>query len=79
MAKGEAVKYGITHKIVTKGDPVFGRRRRLALDELVTAKRQFDEMMKKLGIIDPSDSKWSSALHILWYQKNGDNAAITQV
>ena len=53
--KGETVKHGITHKIVTKGHPVFARPRRLAPDKLVTAKREFDEMIK-LGIIKPSDS-----------------------
>ena len=35
--KGETVKHGITHKIVTKGHPVFARPRRLAPDKLVTA------------------------------------------
>ena len=41
--KGEPVKHGITHKIVTKGHPVFARPRRLAPDKLVTAKREFDD------------------------------------
>ena len=53
--KGETVKHGITHKIVTKGHPVFARPRRLAPDKLVTAKREFDEMIK-LGVIEPSES-----------------------
>ena len=35
--KGETVKHSITHKIVTKGHPVFARPRRLAPDKLVTA------------------------------------------
>ena len=68
--KGETVKHGITHKIVTKGHPVFARPRRLAPDQLVTAKRKFDEMIK-LGVIEPSDSEWSSALHMV-PKKNGD-------
>ena len=68
--KGETIKHGITHKIVTKGHPVFARPRRLAPDELVTAKREFDEMIK-LGVIEPSDSEWSSALHMV-PKKNGD-------
>ena len=42
--KGEAVKHGITHKIVTKGHPVFARPRRLAPDKLVTAKRLYDKV-----------------------------------
>ena len=37
--KGETVKHRITHKIVTKGHPVFARPQRLAPDKLVTAKR----------------------------------------
>ena len=68
--KGETVKHGITPKIVTKGHPVFARPRRLAPDKLVTAKREFDEMIK-LGVIEPSDSEWSSALHMV-PKKNGD-------
>ena len=68
--KGETVKHGITHKIVTKGQPVFARPRRLAPDKLVTAKRVFDKMIK-LGVIEPSDSEWSSALHMV-PKKNGD-------
>ena len=68
--KGENVKHGLTHKIVTKGHPVFARPRRLAPDKLVTAKREFDDMIK-LGVIEPSDSEWSSALHMV-PKKNGD-------
>ena len=62
--KGETVKHGITPKIVTKGHPVFARPRRLAPDKLVTAKREFDDMIK-LGVIEPSDTEWSSALHMV--------------
>ena len=68
--KGETVKHDITHKIVTKGHPVFARSRRLAPDKLVTAKREFDDMIK-LGVIEPSDSEWFSALHMV-PKKNGD-------
>ena len=49
---------------------MFVRPRRLAPDKLVTAKREFDEMIK-LGVIEPSDSEWSSALHMV-SKKNGD-------
>ena len=68
--KGNPVKHGITHKIVTKGHPELTRPRRLVTDKLVTAKREFDDMMK-LGVIEPSDSEWSSALHMV-PKKNGD-------
>ena len=43
---------------------MFARPRRLAPDKLVTAKREFDEMIK-LGVIEPSDSEWSSGLHMV--------------
>ena len=46
------------------------RPRRLAPDKLVTAKREFDKMIK-LGVIEPSDSEWLSALHTV-LKKNGD-------
>ena len=70
--KGEIVKHGITHIIVTKGHPVFARPRRLAPDKLVTAKREFDEMIK-LGVIEPSDSGWSPKKTAI-----GDLATITR-
>ena len=69
-AKGETVKHGITHKIVTKRHPVFARPRRLARDKLVTAKCEFNEMIK-FGVIEPSDSEWSSAFQMV-PKKNGD-------
>ena len=68
--KGEQVQHGITHEIVTKRHPVFACPRRLAPDKLVTAKREFDDMIK-LGVIKTSDSEWSSALHMV-SKKNGD-------
>ena len=68
--KGKPFKHSITHKIVTKGHPVFARPRRLAPDKLVTAKREFDYMIK-LGVIEPSDSECSSALHMV-PKKNGE-------
>ena len=77
--KGEPVKHGIAHKIVTKGHPVFARPRRLAPDKLVTAKREFDDMIK-LGVIEPSDSEWSSALHMVPKKMEiGDRAEIIEV
>ena len=75
--KGETVKHSITHKIVTKGHPVFACPRRLASDKLVTAKREFDDMIK-LGVIEPSDSEWSSALHMVPKKATGDHVEITE-
>ena len=52
---------------MTKGHPVFAR---LAPDKLVTVKREFNDMIK-LGIIEPSYSEWSAALHMV-PKKNGN-------
>ena len=60
--KGETIKHGISHKIACP--------RRLAPDKLVTAKREFNAMIK-LGVIEPSDSEWLSALHMV-PKKNGN-------
>ena len=69
----------MTHRIVTKGNPVFARPRRLTPDKLVTAKREFDEMIG-LGVIEPSDSEWSSALHMGPKKtETGDHAATIKV
>ena len=38
--KGDTVKHGITHKIVTKGHPIFAGPRRLAPDKLVPAEQR---------------------------------------
>ena len=55
--KGKPVEHDITHKIVTKDPPVFAHPWCLAPDKLVTAKREFDDMIK-LGVIEPSNSEW---------------------
>ena len=68
--KDETVKHGITHKIVTKGHPVFARPRRLAPDKLVTAKREFDDMFK-LDRTRPLPNSTYSGFHaaISWLKK----------
>ena len=58
---------------------MFARPRRLATDKLVTAKHKFDEMIK-LGVIEPSDSEWSSELHMVPKKTaTGDHVGITEV
>ena len=52
---------------------MFARPRRLAPDKLVTAKREFDEMIK-LGVIEPSDSEWCQRKTAI-----GDHAGTTVV
>lgn len=65
------VRHSVTHHIVTTGPPVFCRPRRLAGDRLAIAKREFDHMLQ-LGIIRPSSSSWSSALHMVPKRDPGD-------
>lgn len=47
----------------TPGPPVSSRARRLPPDKLAIAKREFEEMLKN-GTTRPSDSPWSSPLHL---------------
>ena len=57
-------KHGLSHTIPTDGPPVFARPRRLFGDKLDVAQQEFQKMMK-MGIIRPSDSAWSSPLHVV--------------
>ena len=64
------IKHNVVHHIVTSGPPVSCRTRRLPPERLTVAKSEFDHMME-LGIIRPSSSNWSSALHMV-PKKSGD-------
>ena len=64
------VKHDVTHRIVTDGPPVFARPRRLAPDKLSVAKDEFSHLLD-LGIVEASDSSWSSPLHMV-PKKTGD-------
>ena len=64
------VKHDVTHHIVTQGPPCAARPRRLPNDRLQIAKDEFSHMLE-LGIIEPSDSPWSSPLHMV-PKKSGD-------
>lgn len=57
-------KHHVTHNIETTGPPVHARARRLAPDRYKNAKAEFESLMSQ-GIIRPSSSNWSSALHIV--------------
>nr|VZI20414.1 unnamed protein product [Spirometra erinaceieuropaei] len=48
----------------TTGPPVFARPRRLAPERFQAAKTEFEHMLQ-LGIIRPSESPWSSPLHMI--------------
>lgn len=63
-------KNHVTHHIETTGPPVHAKARRLAPDRYKKAKAEFKSLMSQ-GIIRPSSSNWSSALHIV-PKKTGD-------
>lgn len=63
-------KTKIVHHIVTNGPPVFAKARRLTPEKYDIAKREFEYMMSQ-GICRPSESPWSSPLHMV-PKKNGE-------
>ena len=71
LCKETPLKHDVTHHVVTKGPPVKARARRLAPDRLEVAKREFDHMLE-LGIVRPSNSTWSSPLHLVPKKSPGD-------
>jgi hypothetical protein len=64
------LRHDITHHIRTVGPPVFARPRRLDPERFKIARREFDHMLQ-LQIIQPSESNWSSPLHMV-AKKSGD-------
>ena len=65
------VKHDVVHTITTRGSHVAARPRRLSSDKLKVAKAEFDHMLH-LGIIRPSNSSWSSPLHLVPKKSPGD-------
>ena len=63
-------KHHVTHHIETTGPPVHAKARRLAPERYRQVKAEFESLMRQ-GIIRPSSSNWSSALHVV-PKKNGD-------
>ena len=70
-ASAQPVRHTITHHIHTTGPPVHARARRLPPDQLTIARHEFEHMMEQ-GIIQPSDSQWSSPLHMVPKKTPGD-------
>lgn len=60
---GSRTKSTILHRIETTGQPVFARPRRLPPDKLKAARAEFEFLMRA-GICRPSNSNWSSPLHL---------------
>ena len=65
------VQHSVTNHIRTTSPPVYARARRLPPDRLRIARHEFEHMMDR-GIIQPSDSQWSSPLHIIPKKTPGD-------
>ena len=55
--------HGVKHYIVTEGQPVWSKPRRLNTEKLRAAKKEFGNLLR-LGIIQPSSSEWASPLHM---------------
>lgn len=66
-----SVPHQVEHHITTTGPPVHSRPRRLHPEKLRLAKAEFDHMLQ-LGIIRPSNSRWSSPLHLVPKKSTGD-------
>lgn len=60
----------VVHQIITNGQPIFSRARRLNTEKLNAAKKEF-ELMMQAGICQSSNSPWASPLHMV-KKKNGE-------
>lgn len=58
------------HIRTTPGPPIYCTPRRLAPDKLIIAKKEFEAMIKN-GTARPSESPWSSPLHLAPKKDNG--------
>uniref|UniRef100_A0A5S6R481 RNA-directed DNA polymerase n=1 Tax=Trichuris muris TaxID=70415 RepID=A0A5S6R481_TRIMR len=60
----------VQHVIDTYGPPVFSRPRRLAPERYRIAKEHFEDLLRR-GVVRPSNSSWSSPLHLVPKQQPG--------
>ena len=67
----QPVKHSVTHHINTTGPPVHASARRLPPDRLHIARQEFEHMLEQ-DIIQPSNSQWSSPLHMVPKKTPGD-------
>ena len=65
------IKHDMVHHIETTGPPTSARMRHLVPEHLRISLQEFDHMLE-LGIIRPSSSSWSSALHMVPKHTPGD-------
>lgn len=64
------MQQNVVHQIITNGQPVFSRARRLETEKLNAAKKEC-ELMMQAGICQPSKSPWASPLHMV-RKRNGE-------
>lgn len=64
-------KNSVTHHIRTTEPTVFCRPRRLAPDHLQVTRSEFEHMLQ-LGVVRPSQSPWSSSLHMVLKSSHWD-------
>jgi len=67
----QLVRHTVMHHIQTTDPPVHAQASRLPLDHLQIARHEFKHMME-LDIIQPSNSQWSSPLHMVPKKTPGD-------
>lgn len=61
---GSEISTAVVHQIITTGQPVYSRPRRLDPEKLEAARKEFDCLIKA-GICRPSSSCWASPLHMV--------------
>lgn len=61
---GSSTSTSVVHQILTTGQPVYSRPRRLDPEKLKCARKEFEFLIKS-GICRPSSSSWASPLHMV--------------
>jgi Reverse transcriptase (RNA-dependent DNA polymerase) len=59
-----AAKHGVTHRIITDGQPVSARYRRLDATKLAAARAEF-QLLEDAGIVRRSQSQWASPMYMV--------------
>lgn len=70
VCKPKSTSSTVNHKIITNGQPVHAKARRLNPAMLKIARQEF-QLMLDAGICKPSSSSWASPLHMV-EKKNGE-------